>query len=88
MVSFRDILNLYWRRRWVDLDWPCGTCQMMVGHPTYTMLVLIMVVQQSTFLQSLWLGLRDWITPKIQPISSIEPKQKWSTEDIDKPCLG
>ena len=93
--DFSRYFNLYFRRRWVDLDWPYGTCQMMVGHPAGNLLYVYYLgthngganQQQSTFLQSLWLGLHDWITPKVQPVSSIEPKQNWSTIDIDKPYV-
>ena len=92
-ADFSRYFNLYWKRRWVDLDWPYGICYMTVGHPAGNLIFIYYLgshngganLQQSMFLQSLWQHLSDWITPMNHPLSSIGTQPNWCTQDIDNP---
>ena len=91
--DFAKYFNLYWRRRWADLEWPYGTCHMTVGHHAGNLRYINYLgshhgganTHQSMFLQSLWLDLRDCIRQIIEPLSFRDPTPNWCTLDIDKP---
>ena len=93
-ADFSRYFYLYWKRRWVDLESPYGTCYMTVGHPAGNLIFIYYLgshnggtnIEQHTFLQSLWVDLHDWIIPLLQPLSCINPNlSNWCTQNIDKP---
>ena len=91
-LDFTRYFNLYWQRRWVDIDF-YGTSQMTVGHPAGKLIFITYLGthyggsnhEQAIFLQKLWKGLHDWIIPMPQLFSHFNPQPNWSTVDIDKP---